>query len=155
MPVLGSFQEGFYDPLTTKPRRISVEILRTVSYWLFDPTYYSTNLENETKNKPVITFDNIPSGLVALNHPDWLCNYASSEIFALQSKKPLGKLDLLTGQYSVFGYIINNVWMFWMRFCLGMLFQILLLVILVLCIWLRSDRLVFLICCREMISVLM
>ena len=78
MPVLGSFQEGFYDPLTTKPRRISVEILRTdrktgaliVSYWPFNPTYYPTNLENETKNKPVITFDNIPSGLVALNHPD-------------------------------------------------------------------------------------
>jgi len=118
VPVLGSFQEGFYDPLTAKPRRIPVEILRTdrktgeltVSYWPFDPTYYPTKLEDDQKNKPVITFDNIPTGLVALNHPDKLYNFASSEFFALPTKQSQqqGKLDLLTGQYSAFGYIINN-----------------------------------------------
>lgn len=130
VPVLGSFQEGFYDPLTAKPRRIPIEILRTnrktgelcMSYWPFDATAYpNTSLENDQKNKPVITFDNIPNGLVALNHPDRLYNLASSEIFALQSSsnndnKDQGtdagasrrKYDLLTGQYTTFGYVINN-----------------------------------------------
>lgn len=83
LPILGSFQEGFYDPLTARLRRIPLEIIRIdkggkgvpkLSYaeeeapsnprWDFSNTPASVSLEN---GKSLLSF-NIP-GLVALNHP--------------------------------------------------------------------------------------
>jgi hypothetical protein len=82
LPILGSFQEGFYDPLTARLRRIPLEIIRIdkgkgapkLSYaeeeapsntpWDFSNIPASVSSEN---GKSLLTF-NIP-GLVALNHP--------------------------------------------------------------------------------------
>jgi hypothetical protein len=83
LPILGSFQEGFYDPLTARLRRIPLEIIRidkgkgapklsyaeeetlsTTPRWDFSNTPASVSSEN---GKSLLSF-NIP-GLVALNHP--------------------------------------------------------------------------------------
>lgn len=98
LPILGSFQEGFYDPLTAKLRRIPLEIIRLdkagrgapqLSYaeevlspidaqWDFSDRPASV----ASSGTSLLSFD-IP-GLVALNHPDKVLNGGSSEFFALQ-----------------------------------------------------------------------
>lgn len=132
IPILGSFQEGFYDPLTAKLRRIPLEIVRVeqgknalpgkgtvgapqlsyaeddtngpVSRWTFSDTPASIPNVN---SKSLLSFD-IP-GLVALNHPDKNLNGGSSEFFSLQLESlPDSKRHLLDGEYAPFGYIIDG-----------------------------------------------
>ena len=122
MPIMGSFNEGFYDPLTAKPRRIPLEIVQ------YDRTFGRAKLSYEsgfsssvieplpsaimnvispvvkraTATPTLLTFD-IP-GLVAMNHPDKNLNGGSSEFFSLTEKdlKP-ERASLLNGKT-----IINN-----------------------------------------------
>jgi cyclophilin family peptidyl-prolyl cis-trans isomerase len=96
LPILGSYEEGFYDPLTAKPRRLPLEIIRNekasgvpkLSYaqGLTDlaatPGTQAT-LEPTVNSQPLLSF-NIP-GLVAMNHPDRNPNGGSSEFFSLQA----------------------------------------------------------------------
>ena len=123
IPILGSFQEGFYDPLTAKLRRIPLEIIRLesgkgspkLSYaeegisvtgtpWDFSDTPASISNDN---GKSLLSFD-IP-GLVALNHPDKNLNGGSSEFFSLQLESlPDNKRHLLDGEYAPFGYIVDG-----------------------------------------------
>ncbi|CAB9519812.1 cis-trans isomerase [Seminavis robusta] len=122
IPMLGSFQEGFYDPLTARLRRIPLEIIRVgegktapkLSYaeddspsgtrWDFSNTPASVSSEN---GKSLLSFD-IP-GLVALNHPDKSLNGGSSEFFSLQKESlPDKKRKLLDGEYAPFGYIVDG-----------------------------------------------
>lgn len=122
MPILGSFNEGFYDPLTAKPRRIPLEIvqydtrLRTakLSYESgFTSNTASANstllsvLTPDARSPPLLTFD-IP-GLVALNHPDLNLNGGSSEFFSLTEKDLVAqRSSLLNGQYAPFGYVLEG-----------------------------------------------
>lgn len=117
MPIMGSFNEGFYDPLTAKPRRIPLEVVQydrafgraKLSY----ESGFSSSMETLVKPKlqsiltPVVeratniptllTFD-IP-GLVAMNHPDKNLNGGSSEFFVLTEKdlRP-ERVSLLNGK---------------------------------------------------------
>jgi cyclophilin family peptidyl-prolyl cis-trans isomerase len=126
---VGSFQEGFFDPLTAKLRKIPLEIVRVeqgkallpgkgapmlsyaedesngpVSRWDFSDTPASIPNEN---NRALLSFD-IP-GLVALNHPDKNLNGGSSEFFSLQLESlPDSKRSLLDGEYAPFGYITEG-----------------------------------------------
>lgn len=104
MPIMGSFGEGFYDPLTAKPRRIPLEIVQydrafgraKLSYESdFDTSspaplqskimsVLSPVVERATQTPTILTFD-IP-GLVAMNHPDKNLNGGSSEFFVLTDK---------------------------------------------------------------------
>lgn len=117
MPILGSFQEGFYDPLTAKPRRIPLEILRLDRSTGIPELSYSRGFSDLPESeasvvtpkdfKPVLSFD-IP-GLVALNHPDKNVNGGSSEFFSLQQDSLSNdKADMLNGQYAPFGYIVDG-----------------------------------------------
>jgi peptidylprolyl isomerase len=110
LPVLGSFQEGFYDPLTAKPRRIPLEVIRSsqLSYARgFTDLSSEASIEPSKDNQPLLSFD-IP-GLVAMNHPDLNVNGASSEFFSLQlGTMPLDKRKLFDGNYAPFGYIIDG-----------------------------------------------
>ena len=122
LPVFGSFQEGFYDPLTAKPRRIPLEIIRVEnSNGSPNLSYLQGLREMKTKSgavveptsfsRPLLSF-NIP-GLVALNHPDGRENGASSEFFALQDSSVFdNKRKLLDGQFAPFGYIIDGYELF-------------------------------------------
>ena len=119
---MGSYNEGFYDPLTAKLRRIPLEIIRLevgtrrpkLSYSARDLSDTSisdksgdANLLPSLQWKPLLTFD-IP-GLVAMNHPDKDPNGASSEFFCLQSKAvPSNKRKLLDGEYAPFGFIVGG-----------------------------------------------
>lgn len=126
IPILGSFQEGFYDPLTAKLRRIPLEIIRLesgkgvpkLSYaedtvrrvaggWDFSD-FSDTPASIPSENgKSLLSFD-IP-GLVALNHPDKNLNGGSSEFFSLQLESlPDNKRPLLDGEYAPFGYIVDG-----------------------------------------------
>jgi peptidylprolyl isomerase len=95
LPILGSYEEGFYDPLTAKPRRLPLEIIRNekasgvpnLSYAqgltnLAAAAGTKATLEPTVNSKPLLSF-NIP-GLVAMNHPDRNPNGGSSEFFSLQ-----------------------------------------------------------------------
>ena len=125
IPVFGSFQEGFYDPLTAKLRRIPLEIIRLesgkgipkLSYaegetgdisrarWDFSDT--PASISSDRNGKSLLSFD-IP-GLVALNHPDKNLNSGSSEFFSLQLESlPDSKRQLLDGDYAPFGYIVEG-----------------------------------------------
>ena len=117
VPVLGSYNEGFYDPLTAKPRRIPLEILRQgrfsgvseLSYARGFSTLSSkeASVDSYENSKPILSFD-IP-GLVALNHPDKEVNSGSSEFFGLQPNTlPSDKYNNLNGQYAPFGYIVDG-----------------------------------------------
>jgi len=118
IPIMGSYNEGFYDPLTAKLRRLPLELLRlTKSSGELDLTYSqglsslteSTQavLEPTANSRPLLSFK-IP-GLVAMNHPDKNPNGASSEFFSLQSDSMLEeKRGLLDGEYAPFGYIISG-----------------------------------------------
>lgn len=110
LPILGSFQEGFYDPLTAKPRRLPLEIIRSskLSYARgFSDLSSEASLEPSKDSLPLLSFD-IP-GLVAMNHPDNNVNGASSEFFSLQvNTMPPEKRKLFDGNYAPFGYIIDG-----------------------------------------------
>eukprot|EP00978_Attheya_sp_CCMP212_P019642 scaffold55275_cov48-Attheya_sp.AAC.3 len=114
IPILGSYEEGFYDPLTAKPRRVPLEIVR------LDPSGDGAKLTyaqgfskltsatgTDGKCKPLLNF-NIP-GLVCLNHPDRSLNSGNSEFFSLP-KREIAKdtSALMLGQYAPFGYIIDG-----------------------------------------------
>jgi len=117
LPVLGSFQEGFYDPLTAKPRRIPLEILRldkksgkpelSYSRNFFSLPSLEASIDAPKDNKPVLNFD-IP-GMMAFNHPDKNVNGGSAEFFSLQKDSAAAEnSDLLNGQYAPFGFIIEG-----------------------------------------------
>lgn len=128
IPILGSFQEGFYDPLTAKLRRIPLEIIRLdsgkgapkLSYaedtvrrvaggkiWDFSDFSDTPASISSENGKSLLSFD-IP-GLVALNHPDKNLNGGSSEFFSLQLESlPDNKRPLLDGEYAPFGYIVDG-----------------------------------------------
>jgi cyclophilin family peptidyl-prolyl cis-trans isomerase len=123
MPIMGSFNEGFYDPLTAKPRRIPLEIVQfdrlfgtaRLSYESgFSSNTASANatllsvLQPDARNPPLLTFD-IP-GLVAMNHPDLNLNGGSSEFFCLTDKNMMpGRTKLLNGKYAPFGYVLEGL----------------------------------------------
>jgi cyclophilin family peptidyl-prolyl cis-trans isomerase len=123
MPVAGSFNEGFYDPLTAQPRRIPLEIVQfdrllgtaKLSYESgFSTNAATTNsglgslLESNARSPPLLTFD-IP-GLVAMNHPDLNLNGGSSEFFCLTKKDLVPeRTTLLNGKYAPFGYVIEGL----------------------------------------------
>jgi cyclophilin family peptidyl-prolyl cis-trans isomerase len=116
-PILGSFLDGFVDPLTGRPRRIPLELVLAGQRSNF---YYSLPEkiapENSLKNQservknfvhPFLTFD-IP-GLVAMNHPDRNPNGASSEFFSLPIKDiDAARVKEINGQYAPFGYVIEG-----------------------------------------------
>eukprot|EP00977_Amphora_coffeiformis_P000234 scaffold75_cov165-Amphora_coffeaeformis.AAC.10 len=117
LPIFGSYQEGFYDPLTAKPRRIPLEIIRVeksngspnLSYLqgLTEISSGRASVEPTSLSRPLLSF-NIP-GLVALNHPDQKENGASSEFFALQDGSIFDdRRKLLDGEYAPFGYIVDG-----------------------------------------------
>lgn len=121
LPIFGSYQEGFYDPLTAKPRRIPLEIIRVEKSNGSPNLSYSQGLneissgravvEATSLSRPLLSF-NIP-GLVALNHPDQRENGASSEFFALQDNSVFDdKRKLLDGEYAPFGYIVDGYELF-------------------------------------------
>lgn len=122
LPILGNFQEGFYDPLTAKLRRIPLEIIRLergsvpkLSYaeddasspgarWDFSDTPSSVSDEN---GKSLLSFE-IP-GLVALNHPASTLGGGSAAFFGLRSDSlPEEKRKLLNGEYACFGFIVEG-----------------------------------------------
>ena len=114
IPILGSFNDGFYDPLTAKPRRLPLELIRvgksdgepdlTYSQGLSSLSGSNAILEPTGNSRPLLSFQ-IP-GLVAMNHPDKNQNGASSEFFSLQADSMLEeKRSLLDGEYAPFGYI--------------------------------------------------
>lgn len=126
--VLGSFNEGFYDPLTAKLRRLPLEILRIdKSTGVANPTYPNSFARTIPANIPVSILEEtvltqeegteeenalvvnfgIP-GLVAMNHPDKNINGASSEFFIYTNMDPETN-DLLDGKYAPFGYIVEGL----------------------------------------------
>jgi peptidylprolyl isomerase len=112
LPILGSYREGFYDPLTAKPRRIPLEILRQDLSTGFSRLSYEggfsgvsdSSVDTDQDSKPVLSFE-IP-GIVAFNHGDR--TLGSSEFFVLPSDVGPEKRKLLNGEYSAFGYIIDG-----------------------------------------------
>lgn len=124
--VLGSFNEGFYDPLTGKLRRIPLEITRLegtpkLSYssrrlpgdWGESSSFEDgegTFQQAATTSKALLTFET--PGLVALNHPTSDPNGGSSEFFAMQfsssSESRSIRRSLMDGQYAPFGFIIEG-----------------------------------------------
>lgn len=127
--VLGSFNEGFYDPLTGKLRRIPLEIIRLekgsgqpkLSYstrgspdvLLVCKTCLTTMGDEATfesailNSKPLLTF--ATPELVAINHPNSNPNGGSSEFFALtQGTLTDDQRNVLDGEYAPFGYIVRG-----------------------------------------------
>jgi peptidylprolyl isomerase len=121
--VLGSYNEGFYDPLTAKLREIPLEIIRLergsgqpkLSYSTrgFSDTSRSVDMPGEASSipslnsKPLLTFG--APGLIAFHHPDKNPNGGSSEFFGLQpDTMPEGKNALLDGDYAPFGFMIDG-----------------------------------------------
>jgi len=117
LPIMGSFNDGFYDPLTAKLRRLPLELLRlekssgeldlTYSQGLSELSKEASQvvLQPTASSRPLLSFK-IP-GLVAMNHPDKNPNGASSEFFSLQVDSMIEeKRGLLDGEYAPFGYII-------------------------------------------------
>ena len=122
--ILGSYNEGFYDPLTAKLRRIPLEIIRLEKGSGLPKLSYSSrglsvsslsDLSEESSmdvlptenSKPLLTFDT--PGIVAWNHPDRESNSGSSEFFAVQSGSIKDdRRRLLDGEYAPFGYIIGG-----------------------------------------------
>jgi len=120
--VLGSYNEGFYDPLTGQLREIPLEVIliegtpkltysysRRFSEPKFEVGEAKFVAETTISSKPLLTFE-IP-GLVAFNHPIGNPNGGSSEFFALQSSVSKDKnfeRRTLDGLYAPFGYIIEG-----------------------------------------------
>jgi peptidylprolyl isomerase len=115
LPIMGSYREGFYDPLTAKPRRLPLEIIRVekgsnaprLTYTQGLSTLSASPLKPASSSKPLLSFK-IP-GLVAMYHPDWNQNGASAEFFSLQKDSMVEeKRAFLDGEYAPFGYIIEG-----------------------------------------------
>lgn len=117
VPILGSFNDGFYDPLTAKLRKLPLELIRvekgsgepdlTYSQGLSSLSDSSVIVDSSGNSRPLLSFQ-IP-GLVAMNHPDKNSNGASSEFFSLQKDSMMDdKRKLLDGEYAPFGYIIDG-----------------------------------------------
>jgi peptidylprolyl isomerase len=122
--VLGSYNEGFYDPLTAKLRQIPLEIIRLEKGSGLPKLSYSSRGLSESslsdlleendmdvvpteQSKPLLTFET--RSIVAWNHPDRRVNGGSSEFFAIQPGTiPDEKRKLLDGEYAPFGYIIGG-----------------------------------------------
>ena len=112
LPLLGSYKEGFYDPLTARPRRIPLEILRQekstelsrLSYEQGFNRLPDASVGTDQNSKPVLSLE-IP-GLVVFNHGDR--TLGSSEFFVLPDEMPAEERRLLNGQYAAFGYIIEG-----------------------------------------------
>lgn len=118
--ILGSYNEGFYDPLTGQLRQIPLEVILLEGSPKLTYSYSRRFSEPEfeegeakfvpvTKSIPLLTFET--PGLVAFNHPIGNPNGGSSEFFALQSsvkKDESFKPNMLDGQYAPFGYIIEG-----------------------------------------------
>lgn len=114
--ILGSFGEGFYDPLTAKPRRIPLEIVQydrisgvaKLSYASGFSGYLpqKSSLSSVLPTNSILLNFNIPA-LVAMNHPDKNLNGGSSEFFSLTNEdiKRDEMTTLLNGSYAPFGYI--------------------------------------------------
>ena len=112
VPLLGSYKEGFYDPLTARPRRIPLEILRQekatelsrLSYEQGFNRLSDASLGTDQNSKPVLSLE-IP-GVVVFNHGDR--TLGSSEFFVLPDGIPAEERRLLNGQYAAFGYVIEG-----------------------------------------------
>eukprot|EP00536_Pseudo-nitzschia_multiseries_P007156 jgi/Psemu1/319060/estExt_fgenesh1_pm.C_1650001 len=120
--VLGSYNEGFYDPLTGQLREIPLEIILIEGTPKLTYSYSRRFSEPEFEvgeakfvpvtpisSKPLLTFET--PGLVALNHPIGNPNGGSSEFFSLQSsvtKDENFQRRMLDGLYAPFGYIIEG-----------------------------------------------
>jgi len=117
VPVLGTFGEGFYDPLTAKPRRIPLEVVQYDRITGTGKLSYSSAVSKDeedtfttdsTRNAILLKFD-IP-GLLAMNHPDKNLNGASSEFFCLSKKeRAMERTKVLDGAYAPFGYVIEGL----------------------------------------------
>lgn len=117
--IFGSYNEGFYDPLTGKLRLIPLEIIRLegkpkLSYssrgfeFAESSNFDGANFSQAVlTSKPLLSFETI--GLVAFNHPPNDPNGGSSEFFGLQpTNGTIVKRSALDGQYAPFGYIIEG-----------------------------------------------
>ena len=120
--ILGSYNEGFYDPLTGQLREIPLEVILIEGIpkltYSYSPRFSEPKFEvgeakfvpsSATTSKTLLTFET--PGLVAFNHPSGNPNGGSSEFFALQSsvsKDKTLKRSMLDGQYAPFGYIIEG-----------------------------------------------
>jgi peptidylprolyl isomerase len=115
--IMGSYNEGFYDPLTGKLRRIPLEIIRLegkpkLSYssrgfeFAESSNFDDANFQPAAlTSKPLLSFETL--GLVAFNHPVNDPNGGSSEFFGLQSTDDTDvRRSALDGRYAPFGYII-------------------------------------------------
>ena len=118
--ILGSYNEGFYDPLTGQLRQIPLEVIliegtQKLSYSysrrFSDPEFEEGEAKFVPKmtSKPLLTFET--PGLIAFNHPIGNPNGGSSEFFGLQSSVSRDgsfNRSMLDGQYAPFGYIIEG-----------------------------------------------
>jgi peptidylprolyl isomerase len=111
--ILGSYKEGFYDPLTAKVRRIPLELLKQekisgnwqLSYEQGFTKQMNTFNAIDQETKPFLTFETI--GLIAFHHGEKI--QGSSEFFFLRDDVMNGEeRKLLDGQYTAFGYIIDG-----------------------------------------------
>ena len=116
---LGSYKEGFIDPLTAKPRHIPLEVVRIQSSGMFGTSkaaaslVYSSSFSSKTVNEdelqgtPVLDFK-VP-GIIAMNHPDQFPNSASSEFFFVPEEMRTDECaDLMNGRYAPFAYVIDG-----------------------------------------------
>jgi cyclophilin family peptidyl-prolyl cis-trans isomerase len=119
LPILGSFNDGFYDPLTAKLRRLPLEIIRVgkgsgepdLTYSQGLSTLSESLLQPMDSSRPLLSFK-IPK-LVAMNHPDNKPNGGSSEFFSLQDESVLEeKRSYLDGEYAPFGWIVEGCELF-------------------------------------------
>jgi len=120
LPILGSFKEGFYDPLTAKPRRIPLEIAREGPFSRSLILTYAKGFAELPANKtfelstskidlrkPVITFRT--PGIVGFNHPERNVNMGSSEFFVVPERRLSDDVvNILDGQYAPLGYIVDG-----------------------------------------------
>jgi peptidylprolyl isomerase len=119
--VLGSYNDGFFDPITAKLRTLPLEIIRLEGRSGLPKLSYSSAglsdtslsdmlgnyepVERSQNSKPLLTFD--CPGLVAMDHPDRSPNSGSSAFFSLQSDTlPQDRRKVLDGNYAPFGFII-------------------------------------------------
>ena len=99
--------DGFVPPGSSEVRRLPLEVLAAGDK---EPVYEET-LEDQGRylDPPVLPFNAF--GTVAMARSDFAPNDASSQFFILLKEAELtpSGLNLLDGNYSVIGYITNNV----------------------------------------------
>mmetsp|Transcript_53194 Transcript_53194/g.64107 ORF Transcript_53194/g.64107 Transcript_53194/m.64107 type:complete len:568 (+) Transcript_53194:78-1781(+) len=108
LPILGSFKEGFYDPITARLRRLPLEYVTfNKMTGTTKASYPESRSVDDDYEQLVLTFS-IP-GLVGMNHPDSFPNSASSEFFLLPENVIRNeKVNLLDRNYAPFGYIVEG-----------------------------------------------